>query len=141
MTPKEGGALVRRWLDLLKEVDSVSLDCQLEPEEIETRLARRQQAIDGIQQLDTPLRKLAALRKGEWKNQTSVELDQVEEFLNDGREICERIRRQDMELVKIAKEKRLTLLGQLKRNTLLKGYRASMRSPKIRPPVILDSRA
>ena len=141
MTPGEGAALLRGWLSLLSEIDSISLDCDLPSDEIISRLDKRQHAISGIQQLDAQLKKLALLRIKDWKNDTSSELEEIEKLLSEGREILTRVSRKDAKLIENAKEKRQELLERLRKSTLSKGYRSAVRAPKIRPPIILDGRA
>ena len=141
MTPSEGATLLQGWLSLLKQIDSVILDGDLAPDELTERLDKRQQAINGIQQLDTQLKKLALLRKNEWKTDRSSKRKQIEDLLTEGREILARISEQDSKIIEITKEKRQDLLEKLRRNTLSKGYRPAGHGPQIRPPIILDGRA
>jgi predicted nucleotidyltransferase len=141
MTPKEGTQLLIGWLSLLREIDNISLDCDLAPDEIAERLDRRQRAISGIQQLDAQLRELALSRANRWRDDSPPELQEIEALLREGRDILARVSQRDAKLIEIAEEKRHDLLERLRRSTLTKGYRPASLRPKIRPPVILDGRA
>ncbi|MCP4606272.1 MAG: hypothetical protein GY847_38140 [Proteobacteria bacterium] len=131
--------LLSNWRDFLSEVDSIQIDIDMEQDEIEKRIAERQLGIDQIQKLDGPLRELAELRRKGWPQIDRNILSEAEELIQKGISLCEVIVSRDKQLIEIASEKRHDLLGQLKEASLGKGYLASSREQKIRPPVIVDS--
>ena len=138
MSPDIAEKILCEWTELLRAVDAVALDCEMSVEEMTDGLARRQQAIDRIQQLDAPLKELALLVDADSKYSMSFS---IRELLEEGRTVSARIRIKDAQLIENAAKKKREVSGNLRCLSKAKGYSASAFVLKVRPPVIVDKNA
>ena len=138
MNQKKAVDILNHWIVLLDQISQIEIDCEMPPNTITDNLERRQQAIDQIQQLDASL---MAVREFRFSDRPDLDTEALDELMEKGKMVSDKIVQTNEETIEIAKEKRTSLLEQLKTHTLSKGYLASNQAPKLRPPVIVDGNA
>ena len=130
--------LLGKWIDLLEEIASIEVDCEMSPEILTSQLDRRQEVIDRIQQLDGPL---SEVRQFRFAHTTNAEAQKLDAVMAKGRSLSDAIRASNAQLIDIAIKKRQEILRKLQKNTLSKGYLRTNHTLKIRPPAIVDGNA
>ena len=140
MNDREVLIIVEGWRDLLRSVRDVEVDPSAEVEVMRAAVAERQRIIDRIQALDAEVQKTVALRADGWPGVSLETVERAEALIVEGCEIREEILSKDRDVAEKAREIKHELSGEIGKVRKSKGYLASSRALKERPPIIVNSR-
>ena len=132
-------AVLEQWRDALQEMADVFFD--VEGGDFAEGLARRQEAITRIQDLDTQLRQISAVRERGWEGIDDATSSVADEIIAESNQITSEIMRRNSQDVEKANEIRMSYHRQIQNSSRGKGYLSALKGVTQRPPAIVDDRA